>query len=224
MKVNIQFLNKNKILTLFGLAITSINLALMNFFRVNLNEGISFFNRLLTDLSMIGLALYFGSKHAFNNDLVVWYDKKKLMYIKHYIVLIVLALGIIVPNTINGYRYSNLPVDAHWFYFSNFSEPLFLSLRAAIQEELVFRLLLIPLIVSYSSRIVKTKTNAALLGVILSSIAFGIIHPGFYFAFYCGLLLGYTYYKYGIVPAFIIHFLADVIPFTMLYVVQHRGL
>lgn len=63
----------------------------------------------------------------------------------------------------------------------------------------------------------RARAQASLvIAGLASAMLVGLIHPGFVQAFLIGLALVYIYYKRGLLPAMIIHFLADAIPLVLI--------
>lgn len=92
-----------------------------------------------------------------------------------------------------------------------------LSFRAGLNEEVIFRLFLFPVIAWAVARVSRSRDASLITGALVSSFFFGLIHPGFGFitAFLTGLALVYIYYHRGLLPAMIAHFFTDAIPFTL---------
>ncbi len=95
------------------------------------------------------------------------------------------------------------------------TQAFFLSLRAGITEEVVFRLFLLSLSAWITLRIFHNRRGAIGVGVLVSSLLFGLIHPGFILAFLMGLAMAYIYLEAGLLPAMLVHFLGDFVPFSL---------
>lgn len=200
---------------LISIIMLLINMSLSSF--IELNLGTSLTNQMFYDIFLIiltgGLGLILAPKVSFP----LWWkrdDKKPL--VKQLIILVILSLTIIIPNTIIYYFSQDVITTISWLNFSNLKEPVSLAVRAGIQEEIIYRLFLFSLITYIALKITNSEKKSVALGIILSSLFFGIMHGGFYFAFICGGLLAYIFYKNGLIPAIIVHFLADVIPWVLL--------
>lgn len=108
-----------------------------------------------------------------------------LMYIGSYVGNYVMA----VMSDIVGYDYNNMlesVIDDNNLWLT----AIFTVIVAPIGEEFVFRKLLID----------RTQKYGCFVSVMLSGLAFGLMHANFYqffYAFALGLVLGYVYYNTG---------------------------
>jgi membrane protease YdiL (CAAX protease family) len=134
--------------------------------------------------------------------------------------LILLGLAIIIPNTLIYYFSQSVISTIPWLSFSNLKEPILLALRAGIHEEIVYRLFIFTLATYLVSTIIESKRKSVIIGMVLSSIVFGLLH-GFYFAYLSGAILAYIFYKNGLISAIVVHFLADAIPWTLLFILRN---
>ena len=172
---------------------------------------------ILIDVIITVIAAVMGKKLAGAAGFPVW----KVSYAagksrKSIIVSILIGIGIIGSNTFILCNYNTDMFS--WLSFTNAYQPLFVSLRAALTEETVFRLLIFPGVTWLANKISRSCTVSIVLGALASASAFGLFHNGFYLPFIFGLGLCYIYKKNGLIPAMIIHFLADFIPFTLIYI------
>lgn len=186
------------------------DILLISFLREKLNY--EFPNVLFNDVVTILIAGLLGKSFAFKNGFPLWWHRNQRLSI-----LFILGLAIILPNTLVYYYNENATAIAPWLNFSNFKEPILISLRAGLQEEVIYRLFIFSLIVSGVNKVVNSKRISLIIGIIVSAFIFGILHSGFYWAFISGLILAYICYSYGLFFAILIHFLADAVPFTLLY-------
>lgn len=131
----------------------------------------------------------------------------------------VLGFSVVVINTVvnlvyfMGYRSHTLQVSP-WLALLTPEIALALSFRAALTEEVLFRLFLFTLVAWIVGRLVHSQELSLVTGALASSIVFGLIHPGFLMAFLVGLALVYVYYRSGLLSAMTVHFFADAIPFV----------
>ena len=110
-----------------------------------------------------------------------------LMYIGSYVGQFVMG-GL---SALVGYDYSNMlesmvDIDKMWITV------IFMCVIAPIGEEFVFRKLIID----------RTHKYGGFVCIFFSALAFGLMHANFYqffYAFALGLVLGYVYYKTGII-------------------------
>ena len=93
-----------------------------------------------------------------------------------------------------------------------------LSLQAAVNEEIIFRLCTFSGITWLAYHIINSHQKALICGAIASVFFFALFHhgPGRVLAFSLGFILVYIYYKRGLIPAMIVHFFADAIPFLLI--------
>lgn len=107
--------------------------------------------------------------------------------------------------------------------FNGISEIIAISARAALLEEIIFRFIMITVIMHLQqmlSKYYKTSIHRMwLVALTISSLAFMFVHSAeaYLIAFTFGMLLGYTFMKYGIVDAIVVHFLVNVGTYTYLY-------
>ncbi len=137
-------------------------------------------------------------------------------------ITVALGLAVVIANsTFNIAFYMVDPNQAlqvaPWIVLLNPERAIALSLRAALNEEMVFRLFLF-LLVTWIVLYFKQSPKVSLaLGGLVSSIAFGFIHgSGFIPAFLVGLALVYIYNQQGLLPAMTVHFFADAVPFLFI--------
>lgn len=90
-----------------------------------------------------------------------------------------------------------------------------LAFRAAQNEEVIFRFFLFPLVAWGVRHFVRSRRVSLVTGAMASSLFFGLIHPGFFPAFLMGLALVYIYHQRGLLPAMVVHFFTDAIPYVL---------
>jgi membrane protease YdiL (CAAX protease family) len=203
---------------ILSIIVMAIDLTLGSFIQMNLNEEIV--SKILIDVLIIILTGYIGLRLVSKVNFPLWwrrYSRKSNK--KQVVILIFLGLAIIIPNTLIYYFSQNLITTIPWLSFSNLKEPILLALRAGIQEQIVYRLFIFTLATYLVNTIIDSKTKSVMIGIILSSIVFGLLH-GFYFAYLSGALLAYIFYKNGLIPAMIVHFLADAVPWTLMFILR----
>lgn len=218
MEIKKKFLKADILVIAFSIAI--INIGLVSFIQDKLNEGI--FEKILADIIIIVIVGFIGKHFASKVGFPLWwYRNMSVSFKKQFFVLIMLGLVIIIPNTLIYYFNQNYVSTVSWLNFSNFKEIVLLSLRAGLYEEILFRLFVFTLVTCLVTKVIKSKQKSIIMGIIISSFIFGLIHGGVNIqASIFGGTLAYIYYKNGLVPAIIIHFLADAIPWTLLYILD----
>jgi membrane protease YdiL (CAAX protease family) len=133
---------------------------------------------------------------------------------------VVLGLVVVAYNSLSVVGYTLAHPDqmaalAAWSTALTPRSAIVLAFRAALNEEIVFRLFLFPLVAWIAGRLMRSRRIALVIGALASAFAFGLIHPGFFAAFVVGLAFVYIYYRRGLLPAMIVHFFADAIPYTL---------
>ncbi len=194
-------------------AVFILDILLYSYFvQTNTNNDLFIF----VDVIITFLAAATGRKLAGTTGFPVW----KVSYAagesrKSIIVSILIGIGIVGTN---AFIMCNSNIDMiYWLSFSSVYQPLFVSIRAALTEETVFRLLIFPGVTRLANKISRSSTVSIVSGALASASAFGLFHNRFYLPFIFGLGICYIYKKNGLIPAMIIHFLADFIPFTLIY-------
>jgi hypothetical protein len=186
-------------------------------------SAIVFFNDfavvLLAGLAGILIASHVGSplwwRHSINSS--------KLGRATH--ITAVLGFSIVIINTVvnivyfSGNRNNALQVSP-WLALLTPETALAVSFRGALNEEVLFRLFLFPLIARVLRRFVHSQQLSLVTGAFASSIVVGFIHPGFVMTFLVGLALVYVYYRSGLLSAMTVHFFADAIPFVAISVIK----
>lgn len=135
---------------------------------------------------------------------------------------LLLGVAVVAANTFITVVYRDQAVQAApWITLLTPRTALALSFRAALTEEIFFRLFLFPLIAVILLYFLHSKEISLIIGAFVSSLVFGLLHlpSGFFLAFFVGLALVYIYYQRGLVPAMVVHFFADAIPFVILSVI-----
>ena len=146
-----------------------------------------------------------------------WQSKRNSEPWRGTALLTAVGVSIVIVNTLNNLisveqsmRYSP------WLSLLTPPTALAVSFRAALNEEVIFRLFLFPLAAWVFKRLKQTEISL-IIGALTSSILFGLIHgAGFLWASLTGLALVYIYYQRGLLPAMSIHFFADAIPFVLI--------
>ncbi len=171
------------------------------------------------DIMLVIAAVLIGRESVKKIGFPVWQVKyERGINSKQLLISIFIGSCIVVFNTLvlTCSDISNAP----WLKFSNFYQPYFLSLRAALTEELVYRFLAFSVVVQFTDCLFKSRAIGIAAGALVSSFLFGLLHQGFYFSFVIGVGLCYIYKNNGLVFAMVVHFLADFIPFLMIYLRQ----
>lgn len=136
-------------------------------------------------------------------------------------VLVLLCLLVVVCNTVLNFVYYVAYHDqalqvSPWLILLTPEIALALSLRAALNEQVVFRLFLFPLILLIVKCLTKSQKASLVIAGLASAFLVGLIHPGFVQAFLIGLALVYIYHMRGLLPAMITHFFADAVPLVLI--------
>lgn len=178
---------------------------------------------LVYDFTMVLVAGLAGSLLARRIDCPIWWRQhdgsSPSRHAKHAVLL--LGLFVVVLNTLNNIlNIGQARQIAPWIDLLTPETALALSLRAALNEEMVFRLFLFSLVVWIAKRFGRSRRASLVMGALASALAFGLIHGlGFVVAFSFGLALVYIYSRRGLLPVMTVHFLADAIPLVALSVI-----
>lgn len=149
----------------------------------------------------------------------IWWRAKDFSISRRQdIVILLLCTFVVVGNT--GYNILVFPnqtgQDESWFSSLVLETAIAISFRAALNEEIIFRLFLFPLVSLIAKRVVHIK-KALIVGALVSSFLFWAIHGfGVIWAFLSGLVLVYIFRWRGLFPVMIVHFFADAIPFILI--------
>ncbi|QUH26208.1 CPBP family intramembrane glutamic endopeptidase [Serpentinicella alkaliphila] len=203
------------------LSVAFINFALSSFFIEKLKQPI--YQNILSDGIIILLAGFLGMHLALKHNLPLWWRRiKDISLFKQFISITSLGLIMIISNSIIYYYHlsvnENSIASIPWLQFSNMKEIILLSLRAGITEEIVFRLFIFTFAVSTVRKIIHRDDFSIVIGIIISALSFVLLHGGFNIViFIYGIILAYIYLKNGLVPAIIVHFLSDAIPWAILF-------
>lgn len=199
-----------------SIIIMLIDIGLSSFFQVNLGEEI--IPKIFVDVVIIILAGSVGKHFASKAKLPLWWRRYSDISLKRQLfILSILGLAVIISNILIYYYNLNFVAAISWLNFSNLKEPILLSLRASIQEEILFRLFIFTFVTYLMGKVIDSHKKSVIIGILLSAFIFGLMHR-FYFAYMSGVILAYVFYKNGLIPAIMIHFLADAIPWTLLYI------
>ena len=126
-----------------------------------------------------------------------------------------------VTNTLVNLTYLNQATQLpYWLTLLIPETAVALSLRAALTEEIVFRLFLFLLATWVIERFIHSQKRSMIVGAVASAFMFALMHgSGFAVAFPLGLALVYIYHRGGLLPAMIVHFFADAIPSALISIV-----
>ncbi|MFZ5966846.1 MAG: CPBP family intramembrane glutamic endopeptidase [Bacillota bacterium] len=129
-------------------------------------------------------------------------------------------LGLVI-TAVNTYiwliSYEEVIQYVYWVKMLTPLKAIFLSLRAAIIEEVIFRVFLFSLLLGTAKRILKNNERTiAIFSSLITSVLFAfMLHGGTNISFAVGVVLSYVFYKRGLVPVMLIHFVGDVIPLVI---------
>lgn len=196
------------------LAVFILDLFLYGYF---LQTSTNFTNtHIFIDVVIVLLAFIIGRRVANSMGLPVWLLSNAVDRSRRSIYISAL-IGIVIVSS-NTYILCNYNIDAvPWLRFTNVYQSLFLAIRAALTEEVIFRLFIFSVIVKLTNKITKSGIICFILGALVSAVTFAVLHNGSYLSFIFGIGLCYIYRNTGLMPAMAIHFLADFIPFTLIY-------
>ena len=129
--------------------------------------------------------------------------------------VLILGVALVVANTVINVAYRNRGLLGA----SSLTPEVALALgfHAAIVEEIGFRLFLFSIGVWAANYVLHSRDGAIAIGALVSTLLFALFHPGSgnVLAFVLGFVILYIYYQRGLIPAMVVHFLADAIPFTL---------
>jgi hypothetical protein len=139
------------------------------------------------------------------------------------LVTLLLGLVVVVSNTVIMVTYyrqdtAQFAQIAPWAALLTPARASALAFRAALTENVFYRLLLFPLGAWAVGRFTRSRRAALVSGALLSALVCGLLHPGFGAGFLIGVALVYICHQGGLVPVMIVHFLTDVIPLTVVSV------
>lgn len=204
-------------ISLIAICMLLINLGLTTFTEHTLNEEV--FGKLVTDLLIITVAALIGKQCAPKIDSPVWWRRDKSQSTeKQLFLLAIYGTTIIALNTIIYYSYPSSLTEISWFRFTNLRELILTAFRAGLFEEILFRFCIFTTITYFAFGLLNSRKKSIVIGIIISSLLFGLMHGGFnIIAMLMGAALAYIYYSYGLIPVIIIHFLANAIPWSLIY-------
>lgn len=206
-KWSIQYLDALSI----AIVVCILDLFLYSYF---LQANIGDANTLIfADVIIVFLAAVIGRRFAKDSGLPVW---RRSHYSKNVYISVLIGICIISLNTYILCSYNTDEIS--WLKFASAYQPLFLAIRAAITEEVVFRLLIFSFIIKLANKISKSNNVCFILGALISAAIFAMLHNGSFISFIFGIGLCYIYMNTGLIPAMIVHFLADAFPFLWIYI------
>jgi hypothetical protein len=169
---------------------------------------------------MAGCAGVFLTRRA---GLPLWWrasNDSPVLRQKTYIIVLLSLFVVICNAVLNLVYYVAYPDQAlqvsPWLVSLTSETALALSLRAALNEEVFFRLFLFPLILLVMRYCTHSQKASLVIAGLASATLVGLIHPGFVQAFLIGLALIYIYYQRGLLPAIVVHFFADAVPLVLI--------
>lgn len=157
-----------------------------------------------------------GIRLALVNGFPIWWRKGAELRQPRLLFLTAgLGLFAILLNT-GVYLLSPLTQLPDWAVSLNPELAVLLASRAALEEELLYRFVLLGLIVWIARQIRAEHGVSLIVGAILSSMAFTLMHGTFYIPLLEGLILAVIYFEGGLLPAIFVHFWTDAVPFLIL--------
>jgi membrane protease YdiL (CAAX protease family) len=178
---------------------------------------------LIYDFSVTLMAGWAGMFLARHVGLPVWWrssNDSPVLRQKIYIIVL-LSLFVVICNMVLNLVYYVAYHDqalqvSPWLVSLTSETALALSFRAALNEEVFFRLFLFPLILLVMRYFTHSQKASLVIAGLASAMLVGLIHPGFVQAFLIGLALVYIYYQRGLLPAIVVHFFADAVPLVLI--------
>jgi hypothetical protein len=178
---------------------------------------------LIYDFSVTLMAGWAGVFLARRDDLpVLWRSSNDSPVLRQKTYIIVfLSLFVVICNAVLNLVYYVAYYDqalqvSPWLISLTPEIALALSLRASLNEQVVFRLFLFPLIWLIIRYFTHSQKASLVIAGLASAMLVGLIHPGFVQAFLIGLALVYIYYQRGLLPAIVVHFFADAVPLVLI--------
>lgn len=196
------------------LAVLFLDVLLYGYFRtVGIYSNQTF---IPVDIMFIGAAALLGKRSAKKIEFPVWQARHATdANSKGLLISILIGSFIVIINTM---VLSNSDISSiSWLKFSNFFQPLLMSLRASLTEELLYRLLIFSVAAQFAGSFFKSRPVGIAAGALVSSFLFGLLHQGFYFSFVIGVGLCCIYMNNGLIFAMVVHFLANLIPYMLIY-------
>jgi len=132
--------------------------------------------------------------------------------------VVLIGIMLVVFNTIvNVANSTKIVKSSHWLSLITPRMAIGIALHAGLTEEILFRLFLFPVAAWIAWHFLHSRKDSLIIGALVSSFFFGLMHePAFFVAFVLGFPMIYIYYHRGLVPAIMVHFLADGIPFVII--------
>lgn len=167
---------------------------------------------LLIGFSGVILIRYAKTPFLFYND----DDPKESK--KSWLLTLVLSVLLITLNTVIWHISKEQNIQSiGWVKSLTPINSILISIRAGITEEVIFRFFLFSLFILVFAKIIHSKVLIFLICSIISALAYAfLLHSGSIVSLVAGIILSYIYYKKGLLPAIIVHFLGDCIPFLMM--------
>jgi len=177
---------------------------------------------LVYDFSVVLITGLAGLLLAPRTGCPVWWRRDNRSSVSHQATYVtaLLGLSVVILNTLNNViNIGQAEQLAPWMALLTPVTALAISLRAALNEEIIFRLFLFSLVAWIVWRFGNSQKASLVIGALVSALAFGLIHGlGFVPAFLVGLALIYIYHQRGLLSVMAVHFLADAIPFLLISV------
>ena len=214
--MKIKKINQYKDILIVVFCVIVLDILLKNYFVIVYKE--TGYGLIIFDAIISFFAIFIGKMAANVVGIPIWQTKYETINKQHLLISIIIGVIMIAINTL---IWNNNNADTvTWARFTDYFEPIYISLRAALIEELFFRLFIFSVVMLLVRKVSKSDIIALIAGALLSSIFFGLYHQGFYLGFLYGILLCYIYKHNGLVLAMIIHFLSDAVPFVVIYMKQ----
>lgn len=197
---------KNMEIFMVALILLLLNLGLKSYFESFSVEGDTLVQRTVRDLITLVIAMVAGRYLTKKLDLPLWWRRIESISLRKQIFnLTVIGLILSVTTYLSNYFFSGT-IEGSWVSYSiNEKEILLISLRAGIQEEILFRLFTFSFITFLLNKKMDSK-KSMIIGALMSSVLFGLMHyPNFSYPFFIGLIFVYLYCYNGLAPVIIMH-------------------
>jgi membrane protease YdiL (CAAX protease family) len=178
------------------------------------SKGRIILNNVLFVLPAGLLGLYFAS----HMELPWWWrsdENSKRWQVSH--IVIILGIFLVIINTFLNLSSPDRVTLNPLFASVTLKRAIGLSWHAGLVEETFFRLFLFSFVAWVIDRIFHSRKPALIIGAAMSTFIFALFHStsAHAVAFVLGFAILYIYYKSGLLPAMVVHFFADAVPFAL---------
>ncbi len=142
------------------------------------------------------------------------------------VIVVLFSLAVVAYNSVSVLAYAvfypgQMAALAPWIEQMSPGIAIVGSVRAALYEDTLWRLCLFNVATWGVLRLLRSRRASLTIGAVVPTFFFGFTHAGYLSAFFISLALVYIYRQRGLLPAMIVRFFTDAIPYVLVSAIPY---